>query len=41
MNDTPGGRMHFAPIASEKITRERKFFLFDLIENQRGQSLKM
>ena len=41
MNDTPGDRMHSAPIASEKITNERKIFFLDLKENQRGRFLKI
>ena len=41
MNDTPGERMHSAPIASEKITNERKIFFLDLKENQRGRFLKI
>jgi hypothetical protein len=41
MNDTPGERMHSAPIASEKIVNERKIFFLDLKENQRGRFLKI
>jgi hypothetical protein len=41
MNDTPGGRMHYEPIASERIALERKVFFLDLKENQRGRFLKI
>lgn len=41
MNDTPGERTQTAPIASEKITIERKIFFLDLKENQRGRFLKI
>ncbi len=41
MNDSPGERMHTAPIASEKIVHERKIFFLDLKENQRGRFLKI
>ena len=41
MNQPPDERTHSAPIASEKITSERKIFFLDLKENQRGRFLKI
>ena len=41
MNENPGERMDRHPIASEKITIERKIFVLDLKENQRGRFLKI
>lgn len=40
-NDTSWERPHTAPIASEKITVDRKIFFLDLKENQRGRFLKI
>ena len=41
MNQNPGERMGSDPIASEKVTIERKIFFLDLKENQRGRFLKI
>jgi hypothetical protein len=41
MNDAPYERTQSAPIASEKVTIERKVFFLDLKENQRGRFLKI
>lgn len=41
MNQNFGDRMPSDPIASEKITFERKLFFLDLKENQRGRFLKI
>ena len=41
MNQPPGERMPSDPIASEKVTIERKIFFIDLKENQRGRFLKI
>ena len=41
MNDNPGERMGSDPIASEKVTIDRKLFFLDLKENQRGRFLKI
>jgi PurA ssDNA and RNA-binding protein len=41
MNPNPGERMGSDPIASEKVTIERKIFFLDLKENQRGRFLKI
>ena len=41
MNSNPGGNPSNDPLASEKITIERKIFFLDLKENQRGRFLKI
>ena len=41
MNQNPGERTSSPPIASEKISIERKIFFLDLKENQRGRFLKI
>ena len=41
MNQPPGERMPSDPIASEKVTIDRKIFFIDLKENQRGRFLKI
>ena len=41
MNDTPGERTHQPPIASEKLSSDRKLFFLDLMENHRGRFLKI
>lgn len=41
MQYQPEGRVHSEPIASEKVTNERKIFFLDLKENQRGRFLKI
>ena len=42
MNDEPAGeRLANDPIASEKITIDRKIFFLDLKENNRGRFLKI
>jgi hypothetical protein len=40
-SDTGGDRMPSDPIASEKVTIDRKIFFLDLKENQRGRFLKI
>jgi len=43
MNDdeSSGPRMPSEPIASEKVTIDRKIFFLDLKENQRGRFMKI
>lgn len=42
MNDESSGpRMPSEPIASEKVTIDRKIFFLDLKENQRGRFMKI
>lgn len=41
MNDNPEGSPSNDPLASEKITIDRKIFFLDLKENQRGRFLKI
>ncbi len=41
MHDNPGLRMPSEPIATEKVTIDRKVFFLDLKENQRGRFLKI
>ena len=41
MNSNPGDRMPSDPIASEKVSIDRKLFFLDLKENQRGRFLKI
>lgn len=41
MNQPTGERMPSDPIASEKVSIERKIFFIDLKENQRGRFLKI
>ncbi len=41
MNSNPEGNPSNDPIASEKITIDRKVFFLDLKENQRGRFLKI
>jgi hypothetical protein len=40
-SESSGDRMPSDPIASEKVTIERKIFFLDLKENQRGRFLKI
>lgn len=41
LHDNPGQRMPSEPIATEKVTIDRKVFFLDLKENQRGRFLKI
>lgn len=41
MNPNPGDRQSSEPIASEKVSIDRKLFFLDLKENQRGRFLKI
>ena len=41
MNESSGPRMASEPIASEKVTIDRKVFFLDLKENQRGRFMKI
>ena len=41
MSQNPAERIEHHPIASEKVTIDRKVFFFDLKENQRGRFLKI
>lgn len=41
MDDQPTPRVQTPPIASEKVTDDRKIFFLDLKENQRGRFLKI
>jgi len=41
INDNHQEKAYSAPIASEKITVERKLFFLDLKENHRGRFLKI
>lgn len=41
LHDNPGPRMPSEPIATEKVTIDRKVFFLDLKENQRGRFLKI
>ena len=41
MQDSSGPRMASEPIATEKVTIDRKVFFLDLKENQRGRFLKI
>lgn len=41
MHDNSGPRMASEPIATEKVTIDRKVFFLDLKENQRGRFLKI
>lgn len=40
-DDNSGPRMASEPIASEKVTIDRKVFFLDLKENQRGRFMKI
>ena len=40
-DDNSGPRMASDPIASEKVTIDRKVFFLDLKENQRGRFMKI
>ncbi len=40
-DENPGPRMASEPIASEKVTIDRKVFFLDLKENQRGRFMKI
>jgi hypothetical protein len=41
MNENTGEKVGADPLASEKITVERKIFFLDLKENNRGRFLKI
>jgi len=41
LNQNPGEQTSSDPLASEKITIDRKIFFLDLKENQRGRFLKI
>lgn len=41
INDNPGEKTVSDPLASEKISVERKIFFLDLKENNRGRFLKI
>jgi hypothetical protein len=41
MNQNPGEKVGTDPLASEKITVDRKIFFLDLKENNRGRFLKI
>ena len=41
MNQSSDDRVTTAPIASERVTFDRKVFFLDLKENQRGRFLKI
>ena len=41
LNENPGERTTSDPLASEKITIDRKIFFLDLKENNRGRFLKI
>ena len=41
MHDNSGPKMASEPIATEKVTIDRKVFFLDLKENQRGRFLKI
>ena len=41
LNQTPGENSTSDPLASEKITIDRKVFFLDLKENNRGRFLKI
>jgi hypothetical protein len=41
MNESVSARPYVAPLASEKISHERKVFFLDLKENHRGRFLKI
>jgi hypothetical protein len=41
MQENAGPRMPSEPIASEKVTIDRKVFFIDLKENQRGRFMKI
>ena len=41
MQDSSGPKMPSEPIATEKVTMDRKVFFLDLKENQRGRFLKI
>jgi hypothetical protein len=41
LNENPGERATSDPLASEKITIDRKIFFLDLKENNRGRFLKI
>jgi hypothetical protein len=41
LNQTPGEKTTSDPLASEKVTIDRKVFFLDLKENNRGRFLKI
>ena len=41
LNENPGEKTTSDPLASEKITIDRKIFFLDLKENNRGRFLKI